>query len=55
MNDAAPCNLDKPSNGQSIVNILNRYVLNYEDMEIVTFKGLEKKNGKELLETMLSH
>jgi len=30
-------------------------VQNYEDVEIVTFKGFEKESGQELLETMLAH
>lgn len=55
MNEAAPCNLPKPGSGESIVNIFNRYILNYHDMEIVTFKGLDKKDGKELIDTMLAH
>lgn len=55
LNEAAPCDLGKTSSGLSIIQIFQRYVLNYDDVEIVTFKGLEKNNGQELLETMLAH
>lgn len=55
LDEAAPCDLDKTPQGQSIVNIFNRHIESYEDLEIVTFKGESKNSGKDLIETMLAH
>lgn len=53
VNLAAPCDLEPENLGFNIVDLFDSYITSFKDSEIVTFKGKDKEDGKELLETML--